>query len=226
MSPIEVLTSDDTLRGYDRWAVRYDGGDNPMIAATEWAFDARPIAWKGMGVIELACGTGRNARRALDGGARAYVGVDGSRGMLDLARARVDDARCTWVHAEMTAPPAGLHDVALIVLALEHVADLTPVFAAVARVLRPGGSLRVLEIHPELVASGTVAHFYDPASDREVRFTSTAHPIASMRAAIEAAGFAIERLDEDVADGAFLDAVPKLAKHRGRRVLVDLLARL
>jgi ubiquinone/menaquinone biosynthesis C-methylase UbiE len=185
-----ILSSGDTFRGYDRWSAQYDAGDNPMVAATAWVLDTRPLALDGARVLELGCGTGRIAARVLDGGPLGYVGVDGSAGMLEVARARITDPRATFVHAELTdvgsfgAP----FDLALIVLVLEHVVDLTRPFAAIARALRPGGVLRVVEIHPALVDSGTVAHFRDPSADGgEVRFTSVAHPVASMTRALEAA---------------------------------------
>lgn len=224
-SKIEVLPPAATLHGYDRWAAHYDRHDNPMVAATEWALDARPLELAGARVLELGCGTGRHAARVLAAGARAYVGVDGSAGMLEVAR-RDRDPRCTWVASALDAvPPLGEpFDAALIVLVLEHIVELAPVLAAAAQAVREGGALRIVEIHPDLVARGTVAHFHD-ADGPEVRFTSVAHPVQALVAALTAAGFAAERIDEESADGALLDQVPRLAKHRGARVLLDVTAR-
>jgi SAM-dependent methyltransferase len=224
-----ILSSGDTLRGYDRWAAQYDAGDNPMIGATDWALDARPLVFDGARVLELGCGTGRIAARVLAGGARSYVGVDGSAGMLDVARARVAaDPRAAFVHAELAAvPPLGEpFDLAVVVLVIEHVVELAAPFAAIAGALRPGGVVRIVEIHPDLVETGTVAHFRDASAEGgEVRFTSVAHPVASVVRALEAAGLAVERVDEELADGALLEAVPRLQKHRGRRVVMDVIAR-
>jgi len=225
-SKLEVLPSVATLRGYDRWSAHYDRDDNPMLAATAWALEVRPLEVAGARVVELGCGTGRHAAQILAAGARAYVGVDGSEGMLDVARATSPDPRCTWVHAALDAvPPLGEpFDVALIVLVLEHLAELAPVFEAAGRAVRPDGVLRITEIHPDLVVAGTMAHFRDDAG-AEVRFTSVAHPVAQLESALAATGFAIERLDEPTADGALLARVPRLSKRRGRRVLLDLAAR-
>jgi SAM-dependent methyltransferase len=218
----EILDPADTLRGYDRWSAHYDAGDNPMVAATAWALDTRPLEVAGARVLEVGCGTGRHAASILAAGARAYVGVDGSPGMLAIARAR--EPRATWHHADLAAlPPLGdPFDVALIVLVLEHIADLRAVFRAVTAALRPGGLLRIVEIHGDLVAAGTVAHFHDTS---EVRFTSVAHSPPTITAALADAGLSIEHLAEHVADGALLAAVPRLAKHRGRRVVLDIAAR-
>ncbi len=197
-----------------------------MVAATAWALDTRPLDVVDARVVELGCGTGRHASRLIAEGARAYVGVDGSAGMLEIARARTRDARCTWELAGLEAVPelGEPFDVALLVLVLEHVVDLAPPFDAVARALRPGGVLRIVEIHPELVGAGTVAHFHDDQG-AEIRFTSVAHPVDEVVGALEVAGLAIGRLDEQIADDALLARVPRLAKHRGRRVLLDVTAR-
>jgi SAM-dependent methyltransferase len=214
---VEVIPADATARGYDRWADRYDGGGNPMIAASEWVMDRVPLAVQGARVIELGCGTGRNARRVLDGGAVAYLGVDGSSGML--ARA-VQAPGASWLCAPLEEVRVAGFDVALIVLVLEHVASLAPVFAAARRALRDGGVLRVIEIHPSLVAAGTVAHFEE--GEREVRFASDTHAIDEVRAAL--ADFDVLRVDEHEASGSLLAAVPALAKHQGKRVMYDLAA--
>jgi ubiquinone/menaquinone biosynthesis C-methylase UbiE len=196
-----------------------------MVAATEWLLDHRPLAVAGQRVVELGCGTGRHAARILAAGAEAYVGIDGSSGMLEVARTAAPDPRCSWQLAtlDQIAAPATPFDTALIVLVLEHIADLALPFTAAARLLRPGGTLRIAEIHPDLVAGGTVAHFHDDGT--ELRFTSFAHPIDALTAALGAAGFTAESIDEHAADGALLARAPRLAKHRGRRVVVDVVAR-
>ncbi len=212
-----VLDPDQTLEGYDRWAASYDALANPMVAATAWALDRTPLGCADEDVLELGCGTGRNVARVLAEGAHSYTGVDGSAGMLEAARRACPDPRARFVRSPLVAElPVGTFDLAFVVLVLEHIADLATVFAGARRALRPGGRLRLVEIHPDLVATGTVAHFEDAAG--AVRFTSTAHPVPALRAALEAAGFAVEALREFAAEDV---PVPKLAKHAGRRVLVD-----
>jgi ubiquinone/menaquinone biosynthesis C-methylase UbiE len=223
----DVIAPPDTLRAYDQWAAHYDADDNPLVAATGLCLRARPLEVAGARVVELGCGTGRNAAAVLAAGAASYTGVDGSAGMLGEAKRRVDDARCTWIEArldELPAAPGGLHDAAMIVLVLEHLTELGGTFRSLAGWLRPGASLRILELHPDRIAAGTVAHFHD-AEGVEHRFTSTAHAAEDVRAALEASGFAVERLDEVEADEALIAAVPRLAKHRGKRVVLDVLAR-
>ncbi len=219
----QFLAVDETLDGYDRWAAQYDHIDNPMVAATEWALDVRPLDVRGLRVLELGCGTGRHAARVLAGDAVSYVGVDGSTGMLEKARARVTDPRCRWIHGDVTANVGAPFDVALVVLVLEHLAELAAPFAATAKALVPGGRLRIVDLHPARIAAGTAAHFSEGETD--VRFASFAHDVGAVRHALDAAGFVVERVDEDRAEGALLARVPRLAKYAGAPVVLDVLAR-
>lgn len=213
-----------TLAGYDRWAAHYDATPNPMVAATAWAWRTAPIDLTGRRVVEFGCGTGRHASLVLAAGARSYTGIDGSPGMLREAASRHGLPGANWVQGSLHATPfaTASFDGALVVLVLEHLQELAPLFTEIARVLAPGGVLRLLEIHHDLLAAGTVAHFHDAGVER--RFTSTAHATATIVAALTAAGFVIAHCRELAADGELLAAVPKLAKHTGRRVLLDLLA--
>jgi malonyl-CoA O-methyltransferase len=217
------LAPEDTLAGYDRWAGSYDAMANPMVAATELVLDRAPLGCAGQDVVEFGCGTGRNVARVLREGARSYLGVDGSPGMLARARAEIADPRATFVEGDVhgAIDLGARFDLALIVLVLEHVRDLAPLFASVRRALRDGGRLRIVEIHPDLVADGTVAHFEDGGA--ELRFTSTAHALDALAAELTRAGLALETMRAWSADE--LAAVSKLAKHRGRAVVLDVTAR-
>lgn len=211
-------------KSYDRWSATYDAQDNPMIHASAWALDEVPFRCQGGDVLELGCGTGRHIGPVLDSGARSYVGVDASSGMLARARARpaASDPRVRLVEGDVVQLPflSDSFDHVLVVLVLEHVTELEPLFAEISRLLRPGGLLRLLELHPSRIASGTVAHFTD--AEGEVRFDSIAHPVAAITSSLRWAGLEPRAVRELVAEGALLASVPKLVKHAGRPVLLDL----
>jgi ubiquinone/menaquinone biosynthesis C-methylase UbiE len=228
MTRSDAIAPADTLRAYDQWATHYDADDNPLVAATGRCLAARPLQVAGARVVELGCGTGRNAPAVLAAGAARYTGVDGSAGMLAEARRRVPAehaARCTWIEAELASlpPPGERYDAALIVLVLEHLTELDGAFGALAGWLRPAATLRILELHPDRIAAGTVAHFHQDGVEK--RFTSTAHEVPALTAALERCGFAVEVVEELSADEALIAAVPRLAKHAGKRVVLDVLAR-
>ena len=91
------------------------------------------------------------------------IAVDREQVMLDATRARA--AGLTNVDTrlgELDALPLqdAEVDVALCMLVLHHVAELAPVFDEVARVLRPGGSLVVLDLdeHERAEYRSTMGH--------------------------------------------------------------------
>lgn len=221
----ELLTPTDTLSGYDRWSRSYDTDGNPLVEATSWALDRSPLACADCDVVEMGCGTGRNAARALAEGARSYTGVDGSIGMLHVAGAQMRDRRVSFAHADLMVPwlTNRTFDLALVVLVLEHLPSLDPLCETLARIVRPGGRVRIVDLHPERIATGALSYFHDGFT--EVRFASVAHPVPALAAALEAVGFSVVRRDW-LASDAMVTAVPRLSKLRGLRMLLDVKARL
>lgn len=95
-------------------------------------------------VIDLGCGSGRDAERLLQMLPHGRViAVDGSQQMLQALRARLGSGleRVEILHADLRAPfAAGAGaDAAMSVAALHWLPDHAAVFAHVAAALRPGG---------------------------------------------------------------------------------------
>lgn len=142
---------------FDRVAPVYDlmnsvmtaGTDARWRAATVRALDLRP----GMRVLDVACGTGGLAR-----GAAAAVGPHGSVAGVDLSgrmlivarRRRVSAAHAAVVYhrADALALPFedATFDAACIGFGLRNVADHAACLREMARVVRPGGRIAVLEL--------------------------------------------------------------------------------
>jgi SAM-dependent methyltransferase len=219
----EFLAPADTLRGYDRWSASYDQEVNSVVAATSWVLDRSHLGCADADVIELGCGTGRHVPRVIGEGARSYLGVDGSFGMLNIAAAHHQDPRVSFAHVDLLVPwtPARTYDLAFVVLVLEHLPTLEVLAETLARAVRPGGRVRIVDLHPERIATGSLAHFREGIT--EVRFASVSHPVPAIGAALEAAGFDVVRRDWLAAD-ALITAVPSLARHRGVKLMIDLKA--
>ena len=180
---------------YDRWSAIYDVYDNPMVAAARdillrFAPDAA-----GKDCLEVGCGTGANLASLRDAGARLVVGMDLSAGMLDQARARLPGVPLH--HASATDPwpmPDASADLVLFSLTLEHLPSLAHAHREAHRVLRPGGMVLAIEIHPDLATQGVGAHF--EAGNVIVTMPSFPHRLEDYRAASDAAGLALVQLRE------------------------------
>lgn len=103
----------------------------------------------GENVLEVGCGLGADARElagAVGPGGRVTA-VDVSEAMLDAARERHDGSNVTYERADVTALPYadGTFDVIRIERVLQHVPDVEKACAEMARVLKPGGRVLVLD---------------------------------------------------------------------------------
>lgn len=217
------LAPGETLKGYDRWSQSYDHEDNPLITATSWVLDRMALGAADCDVLELGCGTGRNAWRVLNEGARSYTGVDGSDGMLSIATQQNRDPRVKFMRADLLTAwkleePV---DLAMMVLVLEHLPTLDAIAQTLSHVVKPGGRLRIVDLHPERVATGTLAHFHDGGQD--IQFSSVAHNIPMLCDVLEHAGFDVVRRDW-LASDPLITAVPQLAKYRGLKIVLDIKA--
>ncbi|GAB6125721.1 class I SAM-dependent methyltransferase [Humidesulfovibrio idahonensis] len=203
-----------TRDAYDRWAPGYDGYDNPMVAAA-----ARVVEELGRGlpagahVFEFGCGTGRNLAALGRLGAGRLAGCDLSTGMLAEA-ARCDPTLLLFQH-DMTMPlpmQAGVFDCVLFCLTLEHLAEMAPPLCEARRILRPGGCVQVIEIHPLVSASGVAAHFRDQGGT--VRMPVHAHTAADYETAFNAAGLRVA-MRRDWLPRDFGDAATAKMRKRG-----------
>src|SRR5258706_5496891 len=99
--------------------------------------------------IDIACGQGVLCRILHERGVEA-TGVDAARELIAAARERGPaEIRCEVGDArELDCLPEGHFDAAACVLAVQNIHPLQPVFASVARLLREGGHLVIVMMHP------------------------------------------------------------------------------
>jgi len=145
---------------FDKTARHYDWVCKAMAFGTGQLHRRRTLAWggfkPGMKLLDLATGTGLVAQAALDLGAKPgdVIGLDPSMGMLGENRRRRPLA---LVRAGGEAIPfaANSFDFVTMGYALRHVTNLVELFTGIARVLRPGGKLLVMEISKPRSKIGT-----------------------------------------------------------------------
>ena len=135
---------------FDGVAARYDvvntvlslGLDRTWRRAVVRAVAAGP----GDLVLDLGCGTGDLTAALAERGPRV-AGVDASRGMLAAAKARHPGLKDLILGSAFRLPfRAGCFDGAASAFVLRNLDDLPAAFAELARVLRPGGRLAMVDI--------------------------------------------------------------------------------
>ena len=141
---------------FDRIADRYDLMNSVMTAGMHhrWRERAADLARleRGGSALDVCCGTGDLAleleRRV--GPQGRVVGLDFSAPMLELAEAKSRDASApvAWVQGNALELPFddGEFDAATVGFGARNVVDLEGGIAEMARVVRPGGTVVILEI--------------------------------------------------------------------------------
>ena len=189
----DTQNNSSVAENYDEWAETYDTVQNRTRDLAAVALRQADLKLAGRSIVEVGCGTGRNTvwLGRPEAGVADIVGLDFSEGMLQQARARVHDARVRFVqHDVRNAWPLASNsvDVVIVMLVLEHVENLQPVFAEVARVLRPEGDLFISELHPERQMLGKQAEFKSAKSGELKRVEAFLHRTEDYLAAGKSAG--------------------------------------
>ena len=133
---------------FDRIAPVYDAMNRIMTAGLDrrWRrLVVREVVWPGDRVLDACCGTGDLAVEAERRGGRV-VGLDFSGRMLE--RARRKSGTIEWVQGDaLQLPfPEAAFDAATVGFGVRNLDDLEGGLRELARVLRPGGKVAVLEI--------------------------------------------------------------------------------
>ena len=194
---IEVAET-DVVPGYARWAATYDTVPNPLIHAEEPVVHALIDALPAGRALDAACGTGRHTKYLAAHG-HDVVGVDACEAMLAHARAAAPDVELRVGDLTALPLPDASVDLVTCALALSHCPRLAPPVAELARVVRPGGTLIVSDLHPFHSLMGFTAFFLTPdGTAGAVR--SHCHLHADYLAAFAAAGLVVRRCLEPLTD--------------------------
>jgi demethylmenaquinone methyltransferase/2-methoxy-6-polyprenyl-1,4-benzoquinol methylase len=193
---------------FDRISPSYDRVNRLMTFNADQRWRRELVRRLGVGpadlALDLACGTGDFAEICRKAGATA-VGLDFSRGMLNAANRRFpglgifvqgDALRLPLVDASFTVAVSGF--------ALRNFVAIPPVLEELARVLKPGGRLGLLEVdrpRNRVVAAGHGLYFNRVVpvvggliADRKAyrylpQSASYMPPAAELHAMLETAGF-------------------------------------
>ena len=195
---------------YNQWAKHYDLDYNKTRDLDQQATIEmlRPHPFNT--VIELGCGTGKNtvwlAKRA-----SKVLALDFSEEMLSRAREKVKNKQVEFLKCDLNLPWPLENEVADLItcsLTLEHIQDLTFIFAESGRTLKTGKLLFVSELHPAKQAAGSKAHFEEEGQFQELE--TYTHHFSEYYHAASLAGFALVEMKEWF-DEHIQDQIPRLA---------------
>lgn len=188
----------DVTSGYARWASTYDLGANPLIFAEEPVVRSMIDALPAGRALDAACGTGRHAKYLASRGWNV-VGVDLTPEMLACAREAMPEADLRL--GDLTALPLADASVDLVVcaLALTHCPRLEPPIAEIARVVRPGGTVILSDMHPFHSALNFTG-FFIAADGTAGAVRSHFHLHGDYLAAFAASGLGVRRCVEPRTD--------------------------
>lgn len=148
--PYPVLNSQ---AAYAEWAARYPAEAHNVLMQVEQAavLELLPDS-RNQTVLDLACGTGRWGKIAVERGAKLVIGTDNSLAMLQAGQL------VNRVEAEMTAIPLAnaYIDILFCGLAIGHLPlkQMRQAFAEMGRVLKPSGVALVSDFHPFVAWAG------------------------------------------------------------------------
>lgn len=136
---------------FDAGAEHYDPVVNWGFFGTgdsyrKWALERHGLE-PGMRLLDVACGTGLVAMAAADvlGGDSAITCLDPSDGMLSVARRKLKQATFVQAGADEIPLPDSSFDFLTVGYALRHFGTLSRAFSEFHRVLKPGGTVLMLE---------------------------------------------------------------------------------
>ena len=135
----------------------------PTTACSPWTSPSSTRSWTGCrSATHWMRPAGRAGWRPAGEPWIRVTGIDSSDEMLEVARTRVPGASFSEGDLASLPLPDDAVDLVTTGLALTHVQDLRSVYAEFARVLRPGGSLIVSDVHPDLVLLGSTVKAIAP----------------------------------------------------------------
>ena len=216
-----ALSTLSSLAAYQQWATAYPPTAHNVLMQTEEAamLSLLPDV-RGAALLDLACGSGRYARIALERGARLALGVDNSEAML-----RVNALPLRALGALDSIPLAtACMDGVLCGLAIGHIPRLQPAAAEIARVLKPGGWALISDFHPFVFLNGARRTFTG-ADGRTYAVEHYAHLYSDVQEAFTQAGLVVECVLEPRLDPSFaatpagMGGTPVVIVYRMRKLL-------
>lgn len=153
--PVQTLASVDA---YALWAQSYPAeAHNPLMALEQEAMLTLMPDLGGKTALDLACGTGRYGKIALECGASSVFGFDNSFAMLKAAVI----PQTALASSEALPLASNSVDVILCGLALGHLPSIESSMSEISRILKTDGTVLISDFHPYQYLNGARRTFSD-----------------------------------------------------------------
>ena len=180
---------------YALWASTYDETPNPLLALEERLLAPVLSTFAYRDIVDLGCGTGRWLQRLEALSPRSLTGIDATPAMLAQAKIKCRNSTAL-LHASCAATPLPDHSADCVIASflLSYVPHLPTVANEIARILRPGGTFVVSDLHPDAAAYGLRRTFR--SSDNLFEIATFPYSFLDLIAAMYAAGFRLHHVEE------------------------------
>lgn len=162
-TPEERLTQQQSTDAWNANAAHWDeymGEGNRWHLELVWPEVSRLLGdVEGATILDVGCGNGLSCRRLAAAGA-SVVGIDAAPAMLERARQRSEGAPIDYLEVDATDEAALLalgeqrFDGAIACMVLMDIAEIAPLYRAMARLLKPGAPFVFAVQHPAFNQDG------------------------------------------------------------------------
>ena len=186
----------DIQNAYNEWSDSYDSNQNLTRDLDSNVTRSLLGGLQFDSILEIGSGTGKNTVFLAEIGKRVHA-LDFSQVMIAKAREKVKAQNVRFETANLTKRwhcEDNAYDLIACCLVLEHIADLSHIFAEATRVLRPNGKFLINELHPFKQYGGTKARF--ERADRTIEVDAFVHHISDFVHAAEKNDLNLETFNE------------------------------
>lgn len=181
---------------YNEWSETYDADENLTRDLDREVTRNELDDTRFDSILEIGCGTGKNTVFLAQIGTSVRA-VDFSQGMIERAKEKALGENVRFSMMDITQPwdfPSQSFDLIVCNLVLEHIEDLSSIFAEAARTLRPAGKFFISELHPFRQYDGKKARFY--RNEEKIEVDAFIHNVSDFWNAATSNRLTLVKLDE------------------------------
>ena len=180
---------------YALWASTYDQTPNPLLLLEERFLAPVLSTFAHRDIVDLGCGTGRWLQHLEASAPRSLSGVDSSPAMLAEARKKCCKSTALIQASSAAIPlPDESADCVLASFLLSYIPHIPAFAGEIARILRPGGTLIISDLHPDATTYGWRRTFRSAGNVFEI--ATFPYTFLDLIVGMHAAGFRLDQIDE------------------------------